>query len=129
MKKLKDLWRGDLPLLEAFWTWTVTVGLAVNITTTILFLTLMTLDRPWMALFVGYALSVPCNIIAVVGGWRSAEHYEGPDIHGDLARGGERHADGSVEPHVRSPMLGPASAGSFRVAAPAAEVRAATGRW
>lgn len=44
MKKLKDLWRGDLPLFDAFWTWTVTVGLAINITTTILFLTLMTLD-------------------------------------------------------------------------------------
>lgn len=39
-----------------------------------------------MALFIGYALSVSYNIMAVVGVWRSAEHYEGPDIHRDFAR-------------------------------------------
>lgn len=87
MKKLRSLWRGDLPLAEAFWTWTVLIGLMVNVSTTILFLTLITLDRPWTALLAGYAFSVPYNIIAVVGVWRSAERDQGTGINADLARG------------------------------------------
>ncbi|CAM3057636.1 hypothetical protein PANO111632_00320 [Paracoccus nototheniae] len=87
MTRLRALWRGDLPLAEAFWTWTVAIGLLVNITTTILFLTFLTLDRPWMALCAGYVPSVPYNIVAVVGVWRSAERDQGPGLRADLARG------------------------------------------
>lgn len=75
MKTLRAFWRGDLPLAQTFWTWTVTVGLLVNLSTTIAFLMLISLDRPWVALVAGYALSVPYNIMAVVGTWRSAERY------------------------------------------------------
>lgn len=87
MMKLHALWRGELPLNVAFWTWTVTIGLIVNVSSTILFLVLITLDQPWAALLVGYALSVPYNIVAVVGVWRSGARYQGPSIHADLARG------------------------------------------
>ncbi len=85
--KLRALRRGDLPLSEAFWTWTVTIGLIVNMSSTLLFLVLITLDQPWVALFVGYVLSMPYNLLAVVGVWRSAARYQGPGIHADLARG------------------------------------------
>ncbi len=67
MKKLRSLWHGELPLGEAFWTWAIGVGLLVNVTTTALFLAMITADRPWTALLVGYGLSVPYNILAVVG--------------------------------------------------------------
>lgn len=87
MMKLRALFRGDLSLQEAFWTWTVTIGLIVNITTTVLFLLLITLDQTWPALVVGYGISVPYNLVAVVGVWRSAARYEGPIVHADLARG------------------------------------------
>ncbi len=87
MITLSALWRGELPLNEAFWTWTVTIGLIVNVTSTILFLVLITLDQPWAALIVGYGLSVPYNVMAVVGVWRSAARYQGPNVHSDLARG------------------------------------------
>jgi hypothetical protein len=86
MAKLRALWTGDLPLGEAFWTWAIGVGLLVNLTTSGLFLTLITLDRPLAALFVGYVLSVPYNIVTVVGVWRSAARYEGQAAHADLAR-------------------------------------------
>jgi hypothetical protein len=86
MKRLRTLWRGDLPLADAFWTWTVTIGLFVNVSTTILFLMLLTLDRPWMALIAGYAVSVPYNIVAVVGVWRSADRDQAPGMNPDLAR-------------------------------------------
>jgi hypothetical protein len=86
MANLRSLWLGDLPLGEAFWTWAIGTGLVVNLTTSILFLVLITNDRPWSALFVGYALSVPYNVVAVVGVWRSAERYRGPGGHAELAR-------------------------------------------
>lgn len=87
METLKALWRGDLSLGSAFWTWTVLGGLLVNVTTSILFLTLMTLDRPVPALVLGYGCSLPYNLAAVVGVWRSAARYRGPQHHADLARG------------------------------------------
>jgi hypothetical protein len=86
MSRLRALWSGDLPLGEAFWTYAVGVGLAVNLITSLLFLVLISWDRPIAALFVGYALSVPYNIVALVGVWRSAARYEGARIHADLAR-------------------------------------------
>ena len=86
MTRLRALWSGDLPLDEAFWTYAVGVGLAVNVITSLLFLVLISWDRPFAALFVGYALSVPYNVIALVGVWRSAARYEGARTHADLAR-------------------------------------------
>jgi len=86
MTKLLALWFGDLALNEAFWTWTVTVGLLVNIASSILFLVLILQDQPLAAVLVGYGLSVPYNIVATVGVWRSAARYGGPSLHADLAR-------------------------------------------
>jgi len=86
MTKIRSLWSGELPLDEAFWTWAIGIGLLVNLTSSVLFLALITIDRPWTALFVGYALSVPYNVLAGVGVWRSAARYQGPASHADLAR-------------------------------------------
>ena len=86
MTKLLALWSGDLALNEAFWTWTVTVGLLINIATSIVFLVLILQDQPLAAVLVGYGLSVPYNIVATVGAWRSAARYGGPSLHADLAR-------------------------------------------
>lgn len=86
MDKLKALWRGDLELTEAFWTWVLFGGLIVNVTTSLLFLVLITLDQAWFALVVGYGFSLPYNLLALVGVWRSAARYEGPQRHADLAR-------------------------------------------
>lgn len=86
MMKLRALWSGNLPLGAAFWTWAVGVGLVLNLASSLAFLTLMMADQPWVAVFVGYVLSVPYNVLAVVGVWRSAAHYEGEPHHADLAR-------------------------------------------
>lgn len=66
MGKLNDLWRGDLQLGDAFWNWAVLGALLINVTTTILFLILISADHPWPALIVGYAFSIPYNIVALV---------------------------------------------------------------
>jgi hypothetical protein len=86
MTKLRFLWCGKLPLGEAFWTWVITIGLLVNVLTSLLFLILIVLDRPWMALLLGYGLSVPYNLVATVGVWRSAAQYDGPSRDADIAR-------------------------------------------
>ena len=77
MRSLYRLWAGELPLREAFWTWAVAGALAVNIVTSLLFLTLVTLDRPILALFIGYGCSVPYNVVALVGVWRAADRHRG----------------------------------------------------
>ncbi|PWS38612.1 hypothetical protein DFH01_04880 [Falsiroseomonas bella] len=86
MRALPRLWRGELPLNEAFWTWAVGVGLVVNLSTTLGFLVLIAQDRPIAALGVGYLVSVPYNILAAVGVWRAAAHYEGPPALAQAAR-------------------------------------------
>jgi hypothetical protein len=59
MEKLKALWRGDLSLGDAFWTWAVMIGLVVNVTTSILFAVLIMNDLPVPALLVGYGCRSP----------------------------------------------------------------------
>jgi hypothetical protein len=86
MTRLRALWSGDLPLGEAFWTYAVWVGLAVNLVTTLLLLALIAADRPWAGLFVGYGMAIPYNVVALVGVWRSAARYQGKPIHAELAR-------------------------------------------
>ncbi len=86
MTKLRALWAGDVPLGEAFWTYAIGIGLLVNLITSGLFLALITFDRPWSALLVGYALPVPYNVLALVGVWRAAARYRGAAGRADLAR-------------------------------------------
>jgi hypothetical protein len=86
MDRLKALWRGDMRLGEAFWTWAVLGGLLVNVSTSVIFLILITQDRPVMALIAGYGVSLPYNLLALVGVWRSAARHGGAAIEADLAR-------------------------------------------
>lgn len=66
------LWRGGLPLAEAFWTWAVLGGLLVNISTSMGFLWLVMAGQTVAAFVVGYVMSLPYNLVATVGVWRSA---------------------------------------------------------
>ena len=80
------MWRGDVPLSQAFWNWAVIGGLAINLLTSALFLVLIMNDRVVAALIVGYGFSVPYNIFVTVGVWRSAARYQGDRRWADLAR-------------------------------------------
>ncbi|MDJ0945623.1 MAG: hypothetical protein QNJ30_19315 [Kiloniellales bacterium] len=77
MGELRRLWSGELPLDRAFWTYAVAGGLLVNLATSLLFLALVMADRPLAALAVGYGLSLPYNLLAVVGVWRAADRHDG----------------------------------------------------
>lgn len=87
MNSLKTLWRGDYPLGYAFWTWAVAGGLMINLSTTLFCLMLLAQDQPLLALLVGYGISIPYNLVASFGVWRSAARYDGPAIYAALARG------------------------------------------
>ena len=67
MKHLFRLLRGELALEIAFWNWAVCGGLVINIVSSVLFLFLIIADRPVSAFIVGYAFSLPYNVIATVG--------------------------------------------------------------
>jgi hypothetical protein len=82
------LWRGQVPLADAFWYWAVLGGLAVNLTSSLLFVWLITLDQPVAALAVGYGPSIPFNIVVCVGVWRAADNHPGDRRWAELARFG-----------------------------------------
>ena len=71
--RLRRLWAGEIPLEEAFWTYAVVIGIAVNLVTSVVFLVLITMDLPVTALVVGYGISLPYNLIATVGVFRAAD--------------------------------------------------------
>jgi hypothetical protein len=86
MGELRRLWSGELPLVRAFWTYAVFLGVAVNLVTSGLFLALMAAEQPLAALVAGYGVSLPYNIVATVGVWRAAGRHEGDPLHAELAR-------------------------------------------
>ena len=77
MSGLRRLWRGDLPLAEAFWTWAICIGVTVNLAALVLALILVTENLTVAALVVGHGLTLPYNVVATVGVWRSAGHHPG----------------------------------------------------
>lgn len=86
MQQLGRLWRGELALDNAFWNWAVIGGLAVNLTSSALFLFLIIGEQTLVAVIAGYIFSVPYNIVVAVGVWRSAERYTGDPKHAELAQ-------------------------------------------
>jgi len=86
MTTVLRLWRGELPLPAAFWNWAVIGGFAVNGVTSFLFYFLIMGDEPLAAFIVGYALSLPYNLLATVGVWRSAGRYDGDPRWAGIAR-------------------------------------------
>lgn len=83
---LGRLWRGELPLDEAFWTWATLGGLIVNVASVALMVALLMAERRLAALIVGHIVSIPYNFAAVVVVWRAAGRYRGPRIWAVLAR-------------------------------------------
>lgn len=84
--ELRSLWRGDVPLERAFWTYAVAVGLAVNLTTSLLFLFFISAGWTLSALAVGYGPSLPYNVVATVGVWRAAGRHGGDTSRAELFR-------------------------------------------
>jgi hypothetical protein len=77
VSEIKRLWHGEVGLFAAFFGWLILGGILVNGLTTALNLVLVTRDLPIVGLVVGYAISVPYNLLAMIGVWRASEVYDG----------------------------------------------------
>jgi hypothetical protein len=88
MQRLKDLWRGRLPLDVAFWTYAIIYGLALNVAATAAALALIVLDAPIALAIAVHLLPVPYSVLATCGVWRSAEHYAGPPVVSTMIKAG-----------------------------------------
>lgn len=82
----KQLWAGEVPLASAFWRYAVLYGFLVNAVASGLLAILLVRDAPLVLAGIAFALPLPYNLFAVVAVWRSADRYEGPKLHAELAR-------------------------------------------
>jgi hypothetical protein len=83
---MRALWNGQLPLAQAFWEYAVIYALLLNICATVAAFAFVAADLP-AALAIGFfLLPVPYVVVAVVGVWRSAAAYAGPQHWATLAR-------------------------------------------
>jgi hypothetical protein len=87
MQRLRDLWRGHLPLETAFWKYAIIYGLALNVVATVVALMLVALDAPIAYAIIVHLLPVPYGVLAICGVWRSADRSARRD-YSSLAKAG-----------------------------------------
>lgn len=76
MEVLRRLWSGEMPLEEAFWTYAVIGGIAVNLVANVAFFILLAFDYLVTAFSIGYGFATAYNLFVTVGVWRSAGRPE-----------------------------------------------------
>jgi hypothetical protein len=82
----RQLWRGELPLHEAFWRYAITYDLILNLACTLGALTLVLAEAPIALAAVIHFLPLPYSLLAAIGTWRSADRYEGNPFHAAAAK-------------------------------------------
>jgi hypothetical protein len=80
------LWRGEMPLGQVFWTFTMGFGTVLNLLTTALSLAAMAGGVPAPAAVAIHLMPIPYNFIALIGVWRSADDFDGPPVIATAAR-------------------------------------------
>ncbi len=86
MGLLRALWKGQLPLVQAFWEYAVVYVALANLCATFAAFAVVAADLPVALAVAVFLLPVPYVIVAVVGVWRSAAAYAGPPHWASLAR-------------------------------------------
>ena len=75
---LAALWRGDIPLGQAFWEYAIAYGTIANIVATAAAIATVAAGLPnALAIFL-FLMPLPYILTAVVGVARSADKYQGP---------------------------------------------------
>lgn len=82
------LWKGQLPLGRAFWEFAIVYVALANLCATVAALGALAAGVPAFVAAGIFLLPVPYVIVAVVGVWRSADAYTGPQHWATLARYG-----------------------------------------
>lgn len=85
-RTLTVLWRGDMPLVHAFWSHAVLYAALASLTATVTAYGMIAAGLPSLLAAVVYLAPTPYIAMTVIGTWRSAGHYRGRPIWRDLAR-------------------------------------------
>ncbi len=70
-----DLWRGEMPLSQVFWSFTIVFGTLFNFLATGVGLVAMAGGMPAPAAVALHFLPLPYNFLVLVGVWRSAKSF------------------------------------------------------
>ena len=81
-----DLWRGEMPLGQVFWSFTLVFGTLFNILATGVGLVAMAGGMPAPAAVAFHLLPLPYNFLVLVGVWRSADSFLGHPFIATAAR-------------------------------------------
>jgi hypothetical protein len=80
------LWRGEVPLKEVFWTFTLLVGTLINLLASGLMFAAVAAGIPIVAAILIHFLPLPYNVLALTAVWRSAQAYQGPKMWSHVAQ-------------------------------------------
>ena len=83
---MRALWNGQLPLAQAFWEHAIIYAALVNLAATYATFAALAADLPGLLAVIIFLLPIPYIVMAVVGVWRSADAYRGPQHWATLAR-------------------------------------------
>lgn len=86
LTSLRQLWRGQLPLGEAFWRYSIVYNLLLNVLATATAAALVVNKAPIALAVIAHLASLPYSICAAIGMWRSADRYAGPRLYADAAK-------------------------------------------
>jgi hypothetical protein len=81
-----DLWRGEMPLGQVFWSLTIVFGTLFNLLATGVGLMAMAGGMPAPAAVALHLLPLPYNFLVLVGVWRSADSFPGHPFIAAFAR-------------------------------------------
>ena len=84
--QLRDLWRGDLPLGQAFWEYAIAYGTIANLIATGAAIVAATLGLPDVIAVCLFFSPLPYVLAAVVGVLRSANKYQGAPEWATIAK-------------------------------------------
>jgi hypothetical protein len=82
----RALWRGEAPLVSAFWDWGILGGVIVHAASSGLLFWAVSESAPLAVEAVAYLSSIPYSLFAFVAVWRSAAAYRGPPWRATAAR-------------------------------------------
>jgi hypothetical protein len=83
---LERLWRGQVPLVSAFWDWGILGGLLVHAVSTGLFVWALNAGASDGIKILAWGFPLPYSFFVLVGVWRSAGAYTGPPWRQTAAR-------------------------------------------
>jgi len=81
-----DLWRGEMPLGQVFWSFAIGFGTLFNLLATGVGLMAMAGGMPALAAVAIHLLPLPYNFLVLVGVWRSADAFAGHPFIATSAR-------------------------------------------